>query len=399
MKIRHQLAVYSPVPASAIIASALASFGRGDDRRPTAVRLLRELFVADSCALCDSGTHALQLAIETARKLVGAHARIAIPAFTCFDVATAAIAAGGEVSLYDIDPGSLGPDMGSLEAALLAGAKVVVVAALYGLPLHWEALESLAREYGAVLIEDAAQGHGASLNGRAVGSFGQITTLSFGRGKGWTSGGGGALLLRGASVAANIPDTPSLKREMIGVAGLITQAVLGRPWLYGIPRGIPALHLGETTYVEPTAPCGMSRAAAATLMATQAASQAEASARARNAMWLLDALSGLAGVRTARAPVGGLPGYLRLPVMIEGGMESLRDVHGARRLGIEGSYPIPLTDLTPLAPVLVNRSAAFPGAGQLARDLITLPTHSHVSSVEYARIVAALREATSKCPS
>ncbi len=108
---------------------------------------------------------------------------MALPAFTCYDIASAAVGAGVRVALYDVDPDTLGPDPASLERVLAAGAGAVVAGPLYGVPLEWDALRALADRHGALLIEDAAQGHGASWRGRPLGSLGDLSVLSFGRGK------------------------------------------------------------------------------------------------------------------------------------------------------------------------------------------------------------------------
>ncbi len=96
---------------------------------------------------------------------------MALPAFTCFDVATAAVAAALPVVLYDIDPATLAPDFDSLELCLQQGARVVVVSPLYGMPVDWDLVERSAARYGAVVIEDAAQGHGARWRGRLLAAW------------------------------------------------------------------------------------------------------------------------------------------------------------------------------------------------------------------------------------
>ena len=69
-----------------------------------------------------------------------------------------------------------------------------MVVHLYGVPADPEPVRAALAGAGAVLIEDAAQGAGASLRGRPLGGFGDLSVLSFGRGKGNTAGRGGALL-------------------------------------------------------------------------------------------------------------------------------------------------------------------------------------------------------------
>ena len=74
---------------------------------------------------------ALRLAIEIASE--GAEDPVvALPAYSCYDVATAAIGAGVKVVLYDIDPSTLGPDWESLEKAMQVEPVALVVAHLFG---------------------------------------------------------------------------------------------------------------------------------------------------------------------------------------------------------------------------------------------------------------------------
>ncbi|MET0399208.1 MAG: DegT/DnrJ/EryC1/StrS family aminotransferase, partial [Longimicrobiaceae bacterium] len=200
MPLRHQLAVYSPVSLRAGGRAAGDALLRGaDPRAPLLAELLRD-YAAGSGALCGSGTQALQLALVEARRR-GGDAPVALPAFSCYDVAAAAVGAGVRVALYDVDPGTLAPDPESLERVLAAGARTVVAGPLYGVPLEWDTLRGAAGRHGALLVEDAAQGHGASWHGRPLGSLGDLSVLSFGRGKGWTGGRGGALLARGGGAA------------------------------------------------------------------------------------------------------------------------------------------------------------------------------------------------------
>ena len=198
MKLRHQLAAYSPLSLAACARSGAAALGLGADPSDELRGILLKDYQAQSVVLCGSGTQALQLAIVSASRDVYSGATgsplIAMPAFSCFDLASAALGADARVCLDDLDPRRLAPALASLERVMSAGAKVVVVAPLYGVPVDWEAIEAVADRHGALVIEDAAQGHGATWRGRALGTLGRISTLSFGRGKGWTGGGGGAVL-------------------------------------------------------------------------------------------------------------------------------------------------------------------------------------------------------------
>ena len=81
------------------------------------IGLITEKFKAHSVLLTDSGTSALTLAIHT---LCGARSNrlVALPAYGCYDIATAADGADVKVVLYDVSPHTLGPDVTSLKRAL-----------------------------------------------------------------------------------------------------------------------------------------------------------------------------------------------------------------------------------------------------------------------------------------
>ena len=144
---------------------------------------LRQRYGSGHELLVDSGTTALRLAIQAAQAGKPG-APVALPAWCCYDVATAALGANARVLLYDVDPASLTPELGSLRRALEQGAGSVVVAALYGLAPPWQAILELCRDAGALVIEDAAQAAGGRYQGRLLGTFGSLVVLSFGRGKG-----------------------------------------------------------------------------------------------------------------------------------------------------------------------------------------------------------------------
>src|SRR5690606_36256244 len=109
-----------------------------------------------------------------------------------------------------------------------------------------------------LLVEDAAQGGGASMSGRSLGGFADMGILSFGRGKGWTAGGGGALLAA-PSVGDWAITTWNSVRESAASALVLTlknlaQWLLAHPSVYRLPSSLPFLRLGETIFHPPRAP-------------------------------------------------------------------------------------------------------------------------------------------------
>ncbi len=389
----RQLAAYSPLPFRAAWRAARLGLA-GEDSRSRVRALVRVLYEGDDVRLFGSGTEALSVALSVAATLVGEPGPgvgvVALPAYACYDVATAAVAANARIALYDVNPATLAPDLASLTTTLAAGARIVVVAPLYGMPVDWDAIEQCVGKVGAVAVEDAAQGHGARWRGRPLGSLGRVSVLSFGRGKGWTAGQGGALVVRGA---ARLPDgaTPDCGRvgELRVALSALAQAALGHPAVYGLPAAIPWLHLGETRYREPREPRCMSRTAAALLERTVPLATEEVERRRENALILTERFPSRIRVRFIAPPPGGTPGYLRLPLLRPHGLAGFADPAAAQRLGVAGGYPSTLAALPPVAKRLV-RGGRWPGAEELVRDLVTLPTHSWVGEADRKELLQML---------
>ena len=148
---------WSPV-ACKTIGSGLRGLTSPDRTVAALEATLADRFAARTACGVDSGTSALRMAMTAAGR--AGRTAIALPAWGCFDLATAADGADVPVHLYDVDPSTLGPDWPSLERALANRVAAVVVVHPFGLAVDVERARGLAHAAGALLIEDAAQGAG-----------------------------------------------------------------------------------------------------------------------------------------------------------------------------------------------------------------------------------------------
>ena len=105
---------------------------------------------------------------------------------------TAALFTGAKPVFADIEPAyyTLDPDV--IEARITPSTRAIIAVHLYGQPCDMSAIMALVEKYGLVLIEDACQAHGATFQGRAVGSFG-TGCFSFYPTKNMTTGEGGMI--------------------------------------------------------------------------------------------------------------------------------------------------------------------------------------------------------------
>ncbi len=404
---RRQLASYSPLRAHRLLAAAKTAVLAPERTLAELEARLAARFDAPLVLLTDSGTHALQIAMELAQELRPG-GPMALPAYSCFDLVTAAAGAHVPVMFYDIDPISLAPDMTSLAAGLRPEGQgrtkykppvAVVAGNLYGFPLDWTELRSATHGAGALLIEDAAQGMGSGWKGRKGGSFGDLTVLSFGRGKGWTGGGGGALLVRHPQIIERAQDRASDLLSHDPFSGTRTwslsmaQWLLGRPWLYALPNLLPGLELGETVYSAPSSPRSMPPAAAATILAHEDLAFAEVDVRRLSVeKWSEQGLD-MPSATFCRPLDRGRSSYLRIPVLVPDPEVRDRLLERGRWLGVSPGYPLPLSRLEAVKALWHAQPSGLGGAEQLARELITLPSHSLVSRTDRRRLLELLRAA------
>ena len=382
----------SPLEPTWLLRAAL----RGDGAAPAVEDVLEQRFDASLAVLTASGTDALRLALEVAFA-ARAGRRALLPAYSCYSVATAAVGAGAAIGLYDLEPGTLSPDVDSLREAAKEGCAAVVVAHLYGYPADVPAALDIARAAGAVLVEDAAQEAGASLAGRRLGTLAPLSVLSFGRGKGITCGGGGALLVRDAELA---DFTRAAVRGLLPAGGGWSELgraagewALGRPRLYGLPASLPFLGLGETVYRPPAPPRAMSLRAAALLERALAGGEPWLTARRSRAAVLRAGIEGARGLAAVRPLPNAAPGELRFPFLRAQPVD-----RPPRALGIQAGYPATLAELPAVRRGLWRRAVEVPGAEALVRGLLTAPTHPIAGADDLAGIVAWMRSQAEETP-
>jgi dTDP-4-amino-4,6-dideoxygalactose transaminase len=141
----------------------------------------------------NSGTSALHLALLAAG--VGPGDEVITTPFT-FVATVAAIQYTGATPVFvDIDPRSFTMDPSQIEAAISERTKAIVPVHLYGQPADMDPILSIAGKRGLVIIEDAAQAHGAEYKGRRAGSLGDMGCFSFYPGKNLGACGEGGIVV------------------------------------------------------------------------------------------------------------------------------------------------------------------------------------------------------------
>jgi dTDP-4-amino-4,6-dideoxygalactose transaminase len=301
-----------------------------------------------------SGTEGLHLGLLAVG--VGPGDEVIVPSFTFAATGNSVALTGATPVFVDIEPETFSLDPAAVAAAITSRTKGIMPVHLYGHPARMRELEALAAERGVVLYEDAAQAHGASLDGRPVGSFGEFAMFSLYPTKNMTSGEGGMVTAANAEIARrlrllrNQGMERQYENELIGFNARMTD----------IHAAIGRVQLGKV--------------------------DAWTKTRQANAAFL-DA--NLEGVVIPPVLAGAVHVYHQYTVRVaedrDGFVRALKEEH---QVGSGVYYPIPnhrLPSLAPYAPGLdlleTERAAA---------EVVSLPVHPSLSQGDLERIVTAV---------
>jgi dTDP-3-amino-3,4,6-trideoxy-alpha-D-glucose transaminase len=305
-----------------------------------------------------SGTDAI---IYMVRALgLGAGDEVVTCAHTFSGVVSALIQAGVEPRLVDAAPGSGLLEVAAVERALTPRTRAVFAVHLYGRPVDAPALRALCDARGLVLLEDAAQAHGARLAGRPVGGFGAATALSFHPSKNLGAfGDGGAVLTSSDELAARLRVVRNL----------------GKADKYRFTEVAPNTKLDTLQ--------------AAILDVKLHHLDAWVARRRALADRYRAGLAGVGDLRLPEDPAGGAHAY-HLYVVRTARRDALRAHLAAHDIATGLHYPIAAARQPALAERF--RGQAFPVADELAETVLTLPLSHEHDDAEVDRVIEQTRQ-------
>ncbi|WP_417562179.1 DegT/DnrJ/EryC1/StrS family aminotransferase [Microbacterium sp.] len=302
----------------------------------------------------NSGTAGLHLGLLAAG--VGAGDEVIVPSFTFAATGNSVALTGATPVFVDIEPETFTLDPVAVEASITSRTKGIMPVHLYGHPARMRELQKIAAAHGIALFEDAAQAHGASLDGRPVGTFGAFAMFSLYPTKNMTSGEGGMIsaaddtIARTARLLRNQGMERQYENEVIGFNARMTDihAAIGRVQLTKV--------------------------------------DAWTATRQANAAFLDQNLQGVVVPPVADGAVHVYHQYtIRVAEDRDGFVKALKEEH---QVGSGVYYPIPnhrLPSLAPYAPGL-----DLPVTEQAARQVVSLPVHPSLSRDDLERIVTAV---------
>ena len=346
----------------------------GDEEREAVDRVLRSGMLAQGpevkafeeefsahvggrhCVAMNSGTSALHLGFIAAGIERGDE--VIVPSFSFAATANSVVLAGGVPVFADIDPRTFNLDPNHVESLITKKTKAIMPVHLYGHIAAMDEFQQLSSKYGVKIIEDAAQGHLASLNGRNAGEFGIVASFSFYPTKNMTAGEGGMVVTDDAEVARmlrllrNQGQEIRYQNEVVGFNTRMTDihAAIGRVQLAKLP--------GWTKQ------------------------------RQANAAYL-DA--NLKGVVTPYLAPNTTHSYHQYTIRIPGGSAEKRDAFMAgiteRGVGCGVYYPTPIHKLASF-----KLDLTLPETDLVVKECVSLPVHPSLTQSELETIVSVVNE-------
>jgi perosamine synthetase len=153
-----------------------------------------KLCEVDYAVACNNGTSALHLALLACG--IGPGDEVIVPTLTYIASANAVRYCGARPVLVDSEPRTMNLDPAQVARRVTPRTRAVVAVHLYGHPADMDPILEIARRHRLLVVEDAAEAHGALYRGRRVGSLGHVAAFSFFGNKIITTGEGGMVTTR-----------------------------------------------------------------------------------------------------------------------------------------------------------------------------------------------------------
>ena len=319
---------------------------------------------AASCGVADAiatanGTAALHAALAALG--IGPGDTVLTTPFSFVATANAIRLCGATPVFADVDPRTLNLDPDRAEAsARQQELDAILVVHLYGLPAAMERFGDIAERYDLALVEDAAQAHGAVIDGQPVGTFGDAGCFSFYPTKNMTTGEGGMIVTDSESVATrarqfiNHGRTDTYEHATLGHNFRMTDlaAAIGRVQLTRLPDFLEA--------------------------------------RSRHAARLSEELAGT-DLRTPPDPRDRRHVFHQYTVLTD---DRAARQDALERAGVDTGiyYPTPIHQ----QPAYDGFDGSYPEAEAAAEQVLSLPVHPALAEDDLDRIVAAVRAGPSE---
>jgi perosamine synthetase len=322
----------------------------------------REMTGAAHAVAVNNGTSALTVAIEALG--LGPGDEVITSPFTFVATLNAIIESGATVRFADIDAADFNMDPATLSTLVSPRTRVVMPVHLYGQSAPMDRIAPVADAAGAMIIEDAAQAHGAAIGGRPVGTYG-MATFSFYATKNLQCGEGGVVTTNDAELAGRIR--------------LLRNQGMRARYQYEVPG-----HNYRMTDL-----------AAAVAIPQFARLPEIVAARATNAARYSEAFEGIEGLVSPRTCAGRVHAWhqytLRILPTAKLGRDAFVEALGGFGIGAGIYYPRLVYDYDCFRGHPLVKVGDEPVAREVVTQVVSLPVHQHLSESEVDEVIDAVR--------
>ncbi len=154
---------------------------------------LKQKHSLDNTFLVPSGTSALEMGAWLAGLKPGDE--VIMPSYTFSSTANAVVLTGAKPVFCEIDPVTMNADPKHIETLINENTRMLLPIDYAGIPCKIDLIERIAKKFDLCVMVDAAQSYGSYYQGKACGSFGDLSTFSFHETKNISCGEGGALII------------------------------------------------------------------------------------------------------------------------------------------------------------------------------------------------------------
>lgn len=148
---------------------------------------------------CSNGTTAIHLALEALG--IGPGDEVIVPTFTMIATSNAVLYTGATPVFVDSEEKTWNMDVTKIEEKITSKTKAILPVHIYGHPTDMDEIHRLAQKHNLLVIEDAAEAHGALYQGKKAGSLSDVACFSFYANKILTTGEGGMIVTNNLEIA------------------------------------------------------------------------------------------------------------------------------------------------------------------------------------------------------
>ncbi|MDD3984595.1 MAG: DegT/DnrJ/EryC1/StrS family aminotransferase [Methanobacterium sp.] len=307
-----------------------------------------------------SGTTALHIALLAAD--IGQNDEVITTPFTFAATGNSVLYVGAKPVFIDIDSKTYNLNPENIERAITDKTKAIMPVHLYGQPAEMDSIKKIAENYDLIVIEDAAQAHGAIYKGKKTGSLGDMGCFSFYPTKNMTTGEGGIITTDNEEIA----EKARVLRSH-GESERYTHVVLGYNFrMTDIAAGIGIVQLKRLDKFNER--------------------------RIENAKYLTEQINKINGITTPFVASQSTHVYHQYTIRVEKSRDELIEFLNKEGIGTGIHYPTPIYNQKLYQDL--GFSATCPETEAASAEVLSLPVHPLLEKNDLEKIVSVLREAS-----